>query len=61
MGKTARSSLLAVVGVLIGAHAAFAQLQSWDKQLAASRRFVVLDAFQSAAAFSFRTTNRSLR
>lgn len=55
MGKTARSSLLAVIGVLIGAHAAFAQLQSWDKQLAASRRFVVLDAFQSAAVLDKET------
>ena len=55
MKNNVRSSLVVVMGLLIGGHAAFAQIQSWDKQLSSSRRFVVLEAFQGAAVLDKET------
>ena len=55
MKNIVRSSLLGVMGLLISGHAAVAQMQSWDKQLASSRRFVVLDAFQGSAVLDKET------
>jgi Protein of unknown function (DUF1566) len=50
-----RTVLTALVGLLVCAPAASAQPQSWDKQLSASRRFIVLEAFGGAAVLDKET------
>ena len=50
-----RLGLIALVGQLACGSVAHAQSQSWDKVLAASRRFVVLDAFGGEAVLDKET------